>query len=331
MKPRTEWKVIFSFMGTCASVVSLVVLVFMATGYQLSPGLLLLSVIGTSAIAGLTAYFSRATRLFGVLEKLVYRSYFTLPGVSKTAFLVDVFRILALIFIAGSVFKQHGARLLLSSSGKIFLLALAVLYLHTFIYPFVKGRSHWNDEYRKRKSLAALAVSYASLSIERSNVTLSIVRNIEINALKAIKSYIEYTVLDIEKSFNVNFIVVDPTLPNKLVCIQRVNPVRPVPTPYDLETMPEAAQAINTLNPVYEGNYNNPQKDYKMIWHVPVTLSYFNEMRCFGLLSIDSKKRRHLDFFGQREHLLDNLSPYIALLRYSLALRRHHNIWGDLT
>jgi hypothetical protein len=325
-----EWKVIFGLVGTGASVAGLVVLAFMAAGYQLSINILLLSVGLTAVLTGALAYFSRSTRPFAAIEKLAYRSYLSLPGMSKTAFLVDLLRILALLILGASALKQHATQLLTSTAGIVFLSALGALYLHTLVYPFLKGRSFWNDEYRKRKSLAALAISYASFSVERSNVTLMTVQNIEINALKAIKSYIEYTALDTVQSFNVNFIVLDPNRPNRLVCIQRVNPIRPVPTFYQLESMPEATQAIQTMNPVYVGDYVNPDKDYKMIWHVPVTLRHVDETRCLGLLSIDSKKRRHLEFFGDRKHLLDNLSPYIALLRYSLALRDRHNIWHDL-
>lgn len=270
------------------------------------------------------------------------RLRFAVRGASRWDTLFDLLRIVGLAGLIIIPYTQHTGMLLMLW-GQVFLVSLLAVALHP-VYWLLKKPGLWDREYKLRKQMSASAITYASMIVAGNRVSseagdqgIELVReienaidNIELNALIAIKSYLEYSVMDLDRdNFNVNLIVKDPSNDERLVCIRRANAGRNVPKFYDVSKMPTAMRSMTTRRPIYKPNFVSTlsgPKDYKMIWHVPI-MSARDEGECIGLLAVDSPKPKHLSLVDKRESLLFNLTPYIALLRLSLALRTKYDIW----
>jgi hypothetical protein len=211
---------------------------------------------------------------------------------------------------------------------KDFRAGVVMIFAHP-VYRFFRSAGMWDREYKQRKLMLATAMNYASAALEIDDYP-NFINRIEINALLAVKSYLEYSVSDRDKgNFSANLIVKDPVHPDQqLLCIQRSNLAKPVPKSYPLEQMQNAMKAFQTGTPFYIGKFKSkyqPSKDYRMVWLLPIKNR--EETEVIGILAIDSLKPGHLDLEDGRQSLIFNLVPYISLLRYSLTLRRLHNVW----
>jgi hypothetical protein len=269
-------------------------------------------------------FFGRGTAFYR-------RLYLTLSGASKVDYTVDILRFISLVGVAVIIVRTHGTRLLQMQMGLLFLFFLLFIYFHAFVYPLIRTQSKWDVEYKKRKLMLFTAIDYAAACVAE-HPSKTRIYNIEINALRAIKSFLEYSVFDLAgTSFNVNLLVMHPTEQGSLVCITRANPGKRIPTIYEEGTMLKARETLQTGIQYYEGNYSNPSKDYRTVWHIPIQHPLRKKDNEYvGLLCIDSQTPRHLNFSDERASLFLALTPYIALLEYALSLRMKHNIWDDL-
>jgi hypothetical protein len=268
-------------------------------------------------------YFGRGSVIFN-------RIYLTWAGASKTDFFIDLVRTLALFGLAALVIWQHGAGVFDSAWGRAYVVLLAVVLFHAFVYPFVRRPGRWDAEYKRRKSLMTAALIDAAASLVSDRVSASM-RNIEANALDAIKSYLEYSVLDREgNNFNVNLIVSHPKSEAELVCICRTDHGKRIPTYYSLEKVPTVAEAWKTGKPLYKAVFDSPRKTYKMIWLLPIAHPSGEGNQTIGLVGIDSTRAQHLDLVDDRESLLFNILPYIGLLRFAIVVRTQSNLWDDV-
>lgn len=271
------------------------------------------------------------------LRHSAQRVRFTISGASTLDLAIDLLRLAGLGGLVAIPLLSHGRNLFSYRGGVLFALALCFVIFHILYGNFSHPRL-WDTTYKRRKSMVALALNYASACLasteteEVRNATnreemRNAINNIELNALMCIKSYLEYSVMERDgNNFDANLVVRDPRDSMKLVCIQRVNPGKPVPKFYPVETVPTLMKAFTTSKPTYVGDFKSLVKDYKMVWHVPITFPPESD-ECVGVLAIDSLKRQHLKLADGRESLKFNLSPYISLLRYSLMLRRKYEIW----
>jgi hypothetical protein len=269
--------------------------------------------------------------------EIVRRLYLTFAGASKFDLVADVMRIAGVIGLAAIVLLQHGTNLITLKGGLlftlIFLISLSFILFHGFVYPFVRKESIWEFEYRYRKLLMATSVNdVANASVH--GINLSDLQEVELSMLKAIKSFVEFAALDkSRKNINVNLIVEHPYDSNMLVNIQRTNQDKPVPTFYKKTSMPTMMRVIGGAGPIYVGKFTptvSTEKDYKMVWQIPVLLRLQDGERRVCVIAIDSKIPDHLDLEDRREALLFNLMPYIALVRFSLMRRYVHHVWDDV-
>lgn len=269
------------------------------------------------------------------------RLRFTISGASKKEVVIDFLRLVGIAGLVTIPLFSHGKSLFSYPGGIVFALCMACVIFH-ILYGNFGQPSLWDTTYKRRKSMVTLATNYASFCFDRiadkdeiknaiNKEELEEVRNainnIELNALMCIKSYLEYSVMDRDgNNFDANLVVRDPRDMSKLVCIQRVNPGKQIPKFYPVDTVPTLMKAFNANIPNYVGDFKSLVKDYKMVWHIPITFPPESD-ECVGVLAIDSLKRRHLNLADGRESLKFNLSPYISLLRYSLLMRKKYDIW----
>jgi hypothetical protein len=258
------------------------------------------------------------------------RLYFTLRGSSKRNFWADSARGFGLIGLAFSAAKLHRAHLLPTHYTVLFYFSALCLFYHAIIHPVVKA-SPWETDYKTRKLNLAVALSEAGVCVKDDKATHHRILSMELNALSAIKSYLEFTTSDRERSnLNVNLIVQDPNDNTKLVCIQRAVKGKAVPAWYGQDELKAARKALKTGQVHYNGTYRRDGKDYKMIWVLPIPSPDNKDNSNLGLLAVDSLKRRHLDMRDGRKTLQKNLSPYLAVLALSLTLRAKYKIWDEL-
>ncbi|MGZ5436382.1 MAG: hypothetical protein ACXWID_11460 [Pyrinomonadaceae bacterium] len=275
-------------------------------------------------LAAVVAYFYSERR---PIRRLIWRLNATFAGASKWDVAFDLIRIAGFLLIFGLTYTEHGFNFTGSLGGKLFFIAVAMILIHP-IYRFFRSAGLWDKEYKLRKSMLATAINYASAALEETDYS-NFINRIEINALLAVKSYLEYSVTDRDKdNFNANLIVKDPVKPDTLVCIQRSNLGEPVPKTYPVGEMQNAMKAFETGRPLYIPKFKSkhrPRTEYKMVWLVPIKDR--DETTVIGLLAMDSAKPGHLDLEDGRQSLNFNLIPYISLLRYTLTLRRLHAVW----
>jgi hypothetical protein len=281
-------------------------------------------ILSTFTILCVGVYFYAERR---PIRRLGRRLGAMFSGASKWDVTFDLLRIGGILIILSVPFELHGAQIIFSRGGKLFLIGIALIFAHP-IYQFFRKPGLWDHEYKLRKSMLATAVNYAAASLEDDNYS-NYINRIEINALLTIKSYLEYSVTDRDKgNFNVNLIVKDPTNPQKLICIQRSNPGKVVPKYYEVDKMQNAVKAFDTGKPRYLSRFRSKYgRPYRMVWLVPIS-DQEEGQQVIGLLAIDSLKPGHLDLEDGRESLNFNLLPYVAILRYTLTLRKLHSIWN---
>lgn len=325
---------VIGIIGSWASVASALIGCLAAAGRQLTIDIILLSILSPAIVIVLFLFVGKNTKLLRRLDIANHRLFLTLAGASKTAFLVDTARILALFGLGYIALAQHGMRLFSFHFGIVFFICLAILIVHTVIYPFLRRQTRWDKSYRYRKSAEALAINYAAIALKDGGFSWTTIRNIEMNALLAIKSYIEYKVWDRDgNNFSVNLLVRHPHDGSRLVCIQRTSPGLPVPTFYHNQEMPETLKALETGEPIYVSRFEKAGKAYKMIWKVPILPLHTEGVSgasSIGILSVNSLRPKHLDFVDDREALYLNLSAHIALLRLALVARWEYGIWDEL-
>jgi hypothetical protein len=315
-------------MGTWASVVALLIAIPPIIGIKISIGLF---VIVASAMAILlVVFFSKGsrTKLYRRSTILIRRTWEDISGSSKRAFITDLVRLCSLIALGGITYRVFTTRPFGLVDEVVFFGSVLGLYGSLVIYPLAKkSRSKWDVEYRLRKLALTAALDAATASVQDS-LTNARIRNIEETALFLIKSYLEFTVSDSSgNNFTVNLLVKHPNVDDNLVCIQRSSRSRETPHVYPEKEMIRPKKSLETGEVYYDGNYSNPAKEYKMIWHVPIPSPHFTKAKFIGLLCVDSRKQSHLDLNDDRKALLINLSPYVSLLAYALSLRHRFNKW----
>jgi hypothetical protein len=273
------------------------------------------------------------------LMQALRRLRLTFFGVSHADLIVDlmrIFGILGMIAVGAIVFLQHGLNILRFNRGIIFtiifVVSLSLVVFHEFIYPFLRKESFWELEYRYRKLSMTNAINnVANASVVK--VESGTLENIESTTLKAIKSFVEFAVLDKKKNhINVNLLIEHPYDVAKLICIRRTGK-KSVPTFYSKEDMPTARRVIDACAPIYVAHFIpsiDTQKRYKMVWQIPLVLSLPDLRTITAIVAIDSTVPDHLSFDDNRQSLLFNLMPYIALLRFSLLQRYVYDIWDDV-
>jgi hypothetical protein len=212
------------------------------------------------------------------------------------------------------------------------ILSLGGILSSSLAYPLLRRQSLWDKEYRYRKALSAHALNYASSTLlaPDADAVYRAVSAIEHDSLAAVKSYLEYSVMDRKRtSFNVNLIVVHPQDSSILACVARTNQEKRVPTFYRREEMTIASRALFEGKPIYIGDFVSVHdKPYRMVWHIPIARLGSSGIQ--GLVAVDSLVPRHLDLLDEREALLFNLLPYLSLLRFSLFLRSNNRIWHSI-
>lgn len=285
---------------------------------------------------------SGATRFYKQSAQLVRRWWVTWVGASKPDFVADGLQLVALLGLLWGVVELFGLNLTSQVLGvfgfsafsvdarPVLLTCLVIIYLRRFFYPFLRRPTEWDVEYRKRKLnlTAALQSATGCVQVELTNARI---RNIERNALTAIKSYLEFTVLDRSaRNFSVNLLVKHPHMQGNLVCIRRTDPSRGVPTVYDESRMRKVLRTLESGETYYDGDYLRGEKPYRMVWHIPLPSQHFSEGKCVGLVCVDSTKAKHLNLVDERRSLLINLSPYLSLLEFAVAMRFEHRIWDKL-
>lgn len=282
-------------------------------------------VLGSVLVLAVVGYLYSERR---PTRRLLWRLNATFVGASKWDVTFDVTRIAGFILVLSLTFTQHGVALVHTTGGKVFLLGVAMIFVHP-IYRFFRSAGMWDREYKLRKSMLATAINYASSALEDDDYP-NFINRMEINALLAVKSYLEYSVSDRDKgNFSANLIVKDPVQSDVLLlCVQRSNLGKPVPKSYPVAEMQNVMRAFQTGRPVYISRFRSKHsqgKDYRMVWLLPIKNR--EETGVIGILAIDSVKPANLDLEDGRQSLNFNLIPYISLLRYTLTLRRLHNVW----
>jgi pyrimidine deaminase RibD-like protein len=276
------------------------------------------------------------------VAQLARRWWVTWTGASKPDFFVDGLRVLALIVLAWGIFEALGLHPLHFILGKLGIAAAIfdfrllvvpsalILYLHIFVYTFIRRPTKWDIEYRNRKLNMTAALHNATACVQDS-ISTNRLRNIERNALSAIKSYLEFTVSDRDgNNFCANLLVKHPGIGGRLACIRRTDAARGGGTVYEELEMRRVRRTMETGETYYDGDYSRDSKPYRMVWHIPVPSTHFQDPKCIGLICIDSRKPRHLNLLDGRRSLLLNLSPYLSLLEYALAVRFEYNIWDTI-
>jgi pyrimidine deaminase RibD-like protein len=278
---------------------------------------------------------SNLARFFRYVALLLHRWWFTLIGSSAQDFVADVVQLLALVGLLWGILDTLAIhpKLWISppvNSRALLVSSASVLYLRLLVYPFVRRPTKWDIENRKRKLYMTAALQSATGCVLDS-MTNTRLQNIERNALSAIKSFIEFAVMDrYGHNFCVNLLVKHPQAGGKLVCIRRTDPARGVPTIYEESRMRKAMLTMETGETYYDGNYSRDNKAYRMVWHIAIPSAHFDDAKCIGLVCIDSLRPKHLDLLDQRRSLVLNLSPYLSLLEYVLAIRFEYQIWDAL-
>src|SRR5207237_2821793 len=119
-------------------------------------------------------------------------------------------RIAGLATVFTLTFTQHGIRGMAATwGGKLFVLGVGLILVHP-VYRFFRSAGMWDSEYKRRNQIFATAIGYASAALETTDLPNYITR-MEMNALLLVKSYLEYSVSDRDRSnFNANLIVKDP-------------------------------------------------------------------------------------------------------------------------
>jgi len=295
--------------------------------------LFIIAILGAIALwAFLRLKPNSPLRVYRYITRTALRGYFLLRGSSKRNFGADALRLIGtigLILSASQFYRRNGD--LTTPYRVVFLGSVICVLYHAVIHPLIRPRP-WEIDYDERKLLLASALNNAAACVE-GTATHNRIVNIELNALSAIKSYLEFTVFDTQRSnFGVNLIVKDPGQTERLICIQRAvrSSGRDVPTYYAADTMKAARKALETGEVYYNGRYSREEKDYQMVWLIPLPSPDRSENTNLDLVAIDSRRRRHLDLRDDRKALLRNLSPYLAALGLSLSLRRAYNIWDEL-
>lgn len=291
---------------------------------------------------GMKGLSSRATYLPRFYAQLARRWWVTWLSSTKRDFVFDGLRLLAFFLMfwgIGESFSFRPVNFILSLAGNYslevdyrFLIATSgfVLFLHTFVYSFLRQPSKWDIEFRKRKLNMTTSLLNATACVQES-VTLNRLKNIEWNALSAIKSFVEFTVSDHDgNNFCANLLVRHPNADDELVCISRTDPSRGVNIPYQKADMRRVRRTMETGDVYYDGNYYREGKPYNMVWHIPIPSSRPRKENCIGLVCVDSRRARHLNLFDERRSLLLNLAPYLSVLGLSLAMRFEYNIWDRL-
>jgi hypothetical protein len=321
---------IIGTLGTWASIVALAATVPTLAGIQVSIRVFV-ALSSVIAIVLIVFFLSGSkTKLYRRIILLFRRAFQDVSGSSKRAFMADGMRLLAFFGLGTTGVLVYRWNLMPIHYRVFFLVSLGSLYTHSLIYPFFSKRTKWDSEYRLRKLTQTAAIDSAIACIQDS-LTNNRIRNIEVNALHLVKSYLEFTVSDsVGKNFTVNLLVLHPHASGRLVCIQRSSGERPFPRVYEDSDMHRARLSLDTGEVYYDGNYSREDKEYKMVWHVPISSPHSKQGRFIGLLCVDSRKRRHLDLNDDRKALLLNLSPYISLLGYALALRYKFNKWEPI-
>jgi hypothetical protein len=290
---------------------------------------------GMRSLTGGLAYF------YKFFTHLARRWWVTWVGSPKRDFFADTLRLIGFIGLGigllGS-FGKYPLNFLLRGLGipppfldfRIIVSgSTCLIFFHAFIYPLFRRPTKWDVEYRNRKLNMTAALQNAT-ACALDAITDSRLRNIERSALSAIKSVIEFTVLDREgNNFCINLLVKHPQAGEQLVCIRRTDPVRGVPTVYGESIMLRVKRSMSTGETYYDGNYSREEKPYRMVWHIPIPSPFFKYERCIGIVCVDSCKPRHLDLFDERRSLLLNLAPYLSLLGFALALRWEYMIWDE--
>lgn len=274
--------------------------------------------------------------------QLTSRLWITWAGAAKPDFLVDGIRFLAFLVLGWGIIEVlnfHPFNLLLAQEGiKLryidyrFLLvpSALVIYLHTFVYTFIRKPKKWDIEYRNR-NLNMTAALHNTTACVQDGMSTNRLRNIERNALTAIKSYVEFTVSDRDgNNFCANLLVKHPQVNGRLACIRRTDAARGGATLYSDADMKRVRRTMETGEIYYDGDYFREGKSYRMVWHIPIPSTYFQDPKCIGVVCIDSRKRRHLNLLDERQSLILNLSPYLSLLELSLAARFEYNIWDAI-
>jgi hypothetical protein len=264
----------------------------------------------------------------------------TLAGVSSLDLIVDLMRIagiLGMLALGFLIVLDHGVKIFEFKRGMtfsvVFATSLLFVVFHEFIYPFLRKESIWEREYRCRKLSMAQAIG----AVARASVTKvdsRALETIERTTLFAIKSFVEFAVLDKSRNhISVNLLLEHPFDNSKLICIQRTNK-REVPKIYYKEDMPTAVRVIQTASPFYVGRFVpsiNTTAKYKMVWQVPLVLWLGdNRKPTTAIIAIDSSIPDHLSFDDNRRSLLFNLMPYLELIRFTLIQRYVHQIWNDI-
>ncbi|HEX5709578.1 MAG TPA: hypothetical protein VFX96_20025 [Pyrinomonadaceae bacterium] len=310
-----------TLLGAWLAISGFVVAVLPAFGYRLDARNVSVSLAWPLALVLLFWFLGRTTLLF-------HRVYLTLEGSSKVDFFVDLGRLLGLLGLIAIPYNRHGTHLLSYEFGGLFAFSSVVLVI-SLVIPYMRRQTRWDVEYNRRKVLLTTAINYAAVFMDDPRQRTAI-RNMEANVLLAIKSYLEFSVLDTEGSnFSVNLIVRNPDNPQQLVCINRAT-AGEIPKYYPVGSLAVAMTAMKEQKPVYNGRFESkldPPKPFKTIWQVPIGFPPGANTLCIGLLAIDSRKGRHLDVKDGRRALLFNLAPYIAMLRYALLLRAKYGYW----
>jgi hypothetical protein len=239
------------------------------------------------------------------------------------------FTVLSVILVAHLIFESPSLHVG-QAAGITAIVCVGVTVFSSFVYPMLRSQSKWDFEYRYRKALSAHALNYAARTLTARDET-EIIENahtIELDALRAIKSYLEYSVTDKRgKSFHVNLIVVSPDDPSLFACVARTS--GEVPKVYRKEHMLIASRALEERKPIYIGDFHSSRgRPYRMIWHIPIASQDESTIR--GLVAVDSLVPNHLDLYDERESLLFNIIPYLALIRFSLSLRSRNRIWHSI-
>jgi hypothetical protein len=312
---------LLTLLGAWLAISGFIVAVLPAFGYALNVRNVLLSLAWPLGLIIGFWFLGRRTLLF-------HRMYLTLEGSSKIDFLVDLGRLLGVLGLIFIPYQKHGSQLFQYDFGVLFAFSSVVL-ISSLALPYLRRQTRWDVEYNRRKLLMATALNYAAVFLENDKQRTAI-RNMEANVLLAIKSYLEFSVLDTQgTNFSVNLLVANPEKPDQLVCINRAT-AGEIPKYYPAGSLVVAMKAMKELKPVYNGQFESkldPPKPFKTIWQVPIGFPPGANTTAIGLLAIDSRKRRHLDVKDGRQALLSNLAPYLAVLRYALLLRARHGYW----